>query len=128
MALPPSSQLTFEIPPRREGEAHTIAPLFARMDLVMSMEGRLLSRSRRACLVPHHDQPQAKALGRVVQALRGLPEVMSVHFVRGAFDVITEIAAPSISELDRTVDVTGEVAGVERNAINHPLNRIPALD
>lgn len=57
---------------------------------------------------------QTKALGKVVQALRALPEVMSVHSVSGGFDLIAEVAAPSISELDRTIDVIGEVDGVEK--------------
>ncbi|SJM30286.1 Lrp/AsnC family transcriptional regulator [Mesorhizobium delmotii] len=55
-----------------------------------------------------------KALGRVVQALRALPEIMSVHSVSGGFDLIAEVAAPSISELDRTIDVIGDVDGVEK--------------
>ncbi|WP_352816008.1 Lrp/AsnC ligand binding domain-containing protein [Mesorhizobium sp. M0207] len=43
---------------------------------------------------------------------RHLGGVVQAHSVSGPFDVITEIAAPSISVLDRMVDVTGEVAGV----------------
>ena len=57
---------------------------------------------------------KTKALGKVVQALRVLPEVMSVHSVSGGFDLIAEVAASSISELDRTIDVIGEVDGVEK--------------
>lgn len=57
---------------------------------------------------------KAKALGGVVQALHDLAEVTSVHSVSGGFDLIVEVAAPSISELDRTIDVIGEVEGVER--------------
>lgn len=57
---------------------------------------------------------KTKALGRAVQALRALPEVMSVHSVSGGFDLIAEVAATSVSELDRTIDVIGEVEGVEK--------------
>lgn len=57
---------------------------------------------------------KTKALGKVVQALRALPEVMSVHSVSGGFDLIAEVAASSISELDRTIDVIGDVDGVEK--------------
>lgn len=57
---------------------------------------------------------KTKALGRVVQALRALPEVMSIHSVSGGFDLIAEVAAISISELDRTIDVIGDVEGVEK--------------
>ncbi|MER8759781.1 Lrp/AsnC family transcriptional regulator [Mesorhizobium sp. M0976] len=57
---------------------------------------------------------RSKALGAVVRALRALPEVMSVHSVSGAFDLIADVAASSISELDRIIDVIGEVDGVEK--------------
>ena len=57
---------------------------------------------------------KAKALGRVLEALRDLPEIVSVHSVSGGFDLIAEVAAPSINELDTTIDVIGEVDGVER--------------
>ncbi|RNJ41799.1 AsnC family transcriptional regulator [Mesorhizobium erdmanii] len=57
---------------------------------------------------------KSKALGAVVRALRALPEVMSVHSVSGGFDLIADVAAPSISELDKTIDVIGDVEGVEK--------------
>jgi DNA-binding Lrp family transcriptional regulator len=57
---------------------------------------------------------KTKALGRVVQALRALPEIMSVHSVSGGFDLIAEVAAPSINELDTTIDLIGEVDGIEK--------------
>ncbi|MDE2335669.1 MAG: Lrp/AsnC family transcriptional regulator [Rhodospirillales bacterium] len=57
---------------------------------------------------------KARTLARVVPALRALADVMSVHSVSGGFDLIAEVAAPSISELDRTIDRIGEVEGVER--------------
>ncbi len=57
---------------------------------------------------------KTKVLARVVAALRAVPEVMSVRSVSGGFDLIAEVAAPSISELDRTIDRIGEVEGVER--------------
>jgi len=57
---------------------------------------------------------KTKALGRVIQALRSLPEIMSVHSVSGGFDLIAEVAAPSINQLDTTIDVIGEVDGIEK--------------
>ena len=57
---------------------------------------------------------KAKALSGVVHALQALAEVTSVHSVSGGFDLIADVAAPSISELDRTIDMIGEVEGVER--------------
>ncbi|MEY8840782.1 Lrp/AsnC family transcriptional regulator [Cribrihabitans sp. XS_ASV171] len=55
-----------------------------------------------------------KALGRVVQALRDMPEVSAVHSVSGSVDLIAEVAAPSISDLDRIIDMIGELDGVAR--------------
>lgn len=55
-----------------------------------------------------------KALGGVVQALRSLPEISAVHSVSGSVDLIAEVAAPSISDLDRTIDSIGEMDGVAR--------------
>jgi DNA-binding Lrp family transcriptional regulator len=57
---------------------------------------------------------KTKALGRVIQALRAVPEIMSVHSVSGGFDLIAEVVAPSINELDTTIDVIGEVDGIEK--------------
>ncbi len=55
-----------------------------------------------------------KTLERVVAALRAVPEVQSVHSVSGEFDLVVEVAAPSIGELDRLLDAIGMLDGVER--------------
>ncbi|MFC3613422.1 Lrp/AsnC family transcriptional regulator [Lutimaribacter marinistellae] len=55
-----------------------------------------------------------KALGRVVQALRDIPEISAVHSVSGSVDLIAEVTAPSISDLDRIIDSIGELDGVAR--------------
>jgi len=57
---------------------------------------------------------RTKALGRVIQALRALPEIMAVHSVSGGFDLIAEVAATSISELDTSIDIIGGVDGIEK--------------
>ncbi len=57
---------------------------------------------------------RTKVLARVVPALRAIPGIMSVHSVSGGFDLIVEVAAPSIGELDGTIDRIGEVEGFER--------------
>src|SRR5690606_22408881 len=44
-----------------------------------------------------------KTLERVVAALRAIPEVQSAHSVSGEFDLVAEVAAPSIRELDRVL-------------------------
>lgn len=55
-----------------------------------------------------------KTLERVVAALRAIPEVQSAHSVSGEFDLVAEVAAPSIRELDRVLDAIGMLDGVER--------------
>lgn len=55
-----------------------------------------------------------KMLDRVVAALRAIPEVQSAHSVSGEFDLVAEVAAPAIRELDRVLDAIGMLDGVER--------------
>lgn len=55
-----------------------------------------------------------KMLDRVIAALRAIPEVQSAHSVSGEFDLVAEVAAPSIDRLDRVLDAIGMLDGVER--------------
>ena len=55
-----------------------------------------------------------KMLDRVIAALRAIPEVQSAHSVSGEFDLVAEVAAPSIDRLDRVLDAIGLLDGVER--------------
>ncbi|MBL3674812.1 Lrp/AsnC family transcriptional regulator [Paracoccus aerius] len=55
-----------------------------------------------------------KALGQVVRALQIFSEVIAVHSVSGSVDLIVEVAAPTIQDLDRTIDAIGELDGVAR--------------
>lgn len=55
-----------------------------------------------------------KTLNRITGELGELPEVQAVYSVSGNFDLIVEVAAESISELDRVIDLIGEIKGVER--------------
>jgi DNA-binding Lrp family transcriptional regulator len=47
-------------------------------------------------------------------ALRGIPEVRTLHSVSGPFDLIAVVAAASIGELDALIDRIGALDGVER--------------
>ncbi len=47
-------------------------------------------------------------------ALRRLPEVRRIHSVSGHFDMLIELVAPSITELDAAIDRIGLLDGVER--------------
>ena len=55
-----------------------------------------------------------KSLGVVVKRFRALPEIQAVHSVSGSFDLIVEVAAESIAELDRLIDAIGDFEGVAR--------------
>jgi DNA-binding Lrp family transcriptional regulator len=55
-----------------------------------------------------------KLTAAVEGALRRLPEIRRVHSVSGPFDMIVEIVAPSIGELDQIIDRIGQLEGVER--------------
>lgn len=85
-------------------------------DGVVTGYGVRLSDSYERALVCAHVMIvlKTKMLGRVVPALQAIPEVRTVHSVSGNVDMIAVVAAASISELDRAIDVIGEIDGVER--------------
>ena len=52
---------------------------------------------------------------RLIEAsLRAMPQVEVLHSVSGVYDMIVEVAAASIEELDRVLDDIGLIEGVER--------------
>ncbi len=55
-----------------------------------------------------------KALGVVVHDLQAIAGVSAVHSVSGSFDLIVEVAGQSVSELDRIIDIIGDLDGVAR--------------
>src|SRR6478752_4424450 len=55
-----------------------------------------------------------KALSMVTAELMALAEVKALHSVNGPYDLIAIIASPSIADLDRLIDLIGELPGVER--------------
>jgi DNA-binding Lrp family transcriptional regulator len=55
-----------------------------------------------------------KQSAAVESALRRMPQVRRLHSVSGPFDMIAEIAAPTIGELDAAIDRIGALEGVER--------------
>ena len=55
-----------------------------------------------------------KLQDRAVEALRGLPEVVSAHTVSGAFDLAAEVAAATAEELDAVLTRIGKLPGVTR--------------
>lgn len=55
-----------------------------------------------------------RALGGAVQALAAIPGVQAVHSVSGGFDLVIEVSARSIGELDGLIDRVGSIEGVEK--------------
>ncbi|TKT74434.1 Lrp/AsnC family transcriptional regulator [Aquamicrobium sp. LC103] len=55
-----------------------------------------------------------KASASVTRALSAIDQVRSLHSVSGSFDLIAIVAAESVSDLDKVIDLIGELEGVER--------------
>lgn len=56
---------------------------------------------------------ELRAGPNVLQRLKSLPAVDSVHTCSGRFDLIVQLAADSTTELDDTLDQIGEAKGVK---------------
>lgn len=55
-----------------------------------------------------------KQMPTVVAALRGMPEVRSLHSVSGAHDLVAMGVVPSVADMDELTDRIGAIEGVER--------------
>ena len=55
-----------------------------------------------------------KQMPAVVQALRDMPQVRSLHSVSGAHDLVAMGVVPTVEEMDQLTDCIGALAGVER--------------
>lgn len=55
-----------------------------------------------------------RMLGDIVEDMKALPGVRSIYSVSGPFDMIAEIAAMSVRELDGIIDQLTDIKGVER--------------
>lgn len=55
-----------------------------------------------------------KALPSVAAELGAISAVTALYSVNGPYDLIAVIAAPSIADLDRLIDLIGHLGGVER--------------
>ncbi|MEK4032594.1 Lrp/AsnC family transcriptional regulator [Methylocystis sp. IM3] len=52
---------------------------------------------------------------RVAQALRGLPQIHTIHSTNGAFDLIAEIETANLAEFDGVLTKVRQIEGVERS-------------
>ncbi|MEE9348070.1 MAG: Lrp/AsnC family transcriptional regulator [Robiginitomaculum sp.] len=57
---------------------------------------------------------QPKMLGETIEAMKHIAGVRAVYSVSGPFDMIAEVAAMSVRELDALIDSIIEIDGVER--------------
>ncbi len=55
-----------------------------------------------------------KKAASVVAAMRRLPAVRLLQSVSGPFDLIAEVVAPTVAEMDAAIDTLGALDGVER--------------
>lgn len=55
-----------------------------------------------------------KQMPSVVEALRSMPEVRSLHSVSGAFDLVALGVTPGVAEMDELTDRIGAIDGVGR--------------
>ncbi|BDV36007.1 MULTISPECIES: Lrp/AsnC family transcriptional regulator [Methylocystis] len=56
-----------------------------------------------------------KSTRRVVQALRGLPEIHALYSTNGAYDLIAEIEVANLGEFDRVLSTVRSIEGVARS-------------
>lgn len=52
---------------------------------------------------------------RVVEALRGLPQIYALHSTNGAFDLVAEIDVENLAEFDRLLSSVRMIEGVARS-------------
>lgn len=56
-----------------------------------------------------------KSTRKVVQALRGLPQIHALHSTNGAFDLIAEVDVANLAEFDRLLSSVRSIEGIERS-------------
>jgi DNA-binding Lrp family transcriptional regulator len=64
-----------------------------------------------------------KQSAAVIAAIRRLPAVRRLQSVSGPYDLIAEVVAPSVAEMDEMIDALGALAGVERTTSSIVLSR-----
>jgi DNA-binding Lrp family transcriptional regulator len=55
-----------------------------------------------------------KNTASVITAMRRLPAVRVLQSVSGPFDLMAEVVAPSVADMDAVIDTLGHLDGVER--------------
>jgi DNA-binding Lrp family transcriptional regulator len=61
---------------------------------------------------------EGRAANRVVDALSGFPEVLAIHTTNGKWDLVVELGAASLTELDAVLQRMRLIAGVTASETN----------
>ena len=77
-------------------------------------EGRDPSTVRAITLIEVH----GRANNEVIRALRGFPEVRSLHTTNGGWDFVAEIEVDSLFEFDRLLGQIRSIDGIENSESN----------
>lgn len=56
-----------------------------------------------------------KTTRKVIEALRGLPQIHALHSTNGAFDLVAEIEVADLAEFDRVLSGVRSIEGVARS-------------
>ena len=59
-----------------------------------------------------------KATAQVIAALRGMPEVQTLHSTNGTWDLLAEVQCPSLAEFDRVLREVRMIDGVVNSETN----------
>lgn len=52
---------------------------------------------------------------QVIQGLRKIPEILSLHSTNGAWDLVAEIEVPTLIDFDRVLNSIRSIDGIERS-------------
>ena len=67
---------------------------------------------------------EGRTTNQVIKALRGLPEIQSLHTTNGGWDLVAEIRCASLIEFDRVLGQIRSVEGVINSESSLLLNSV----
>ena len=59
-------------------------------------------------------QSQPKASAHIIQQLKNLSAITALHAVNGSYEMLAMVEAASTKELDQTLDIIGNVEGIDK--------------
>lgn len=67
---------------------------------------------------------EGKGTNRIVSALNGLPEVQAIHTTNGRWDLMVELGADSLTQLDTVLNTIRLIDGIQNSETNLCLTTI----